>query len=378
MHQSFYTSLDWLISCHPACAFSLLEFREEARSSTAVASLFSERKRTNSFRAAHIQPRKDMSARETILDSVFSLLLAMDLTGNALVVIVIIRNETMKTAMNFLLLNLAVADILVGLFFAPSFLLMPMVAHPKGLPGDVLCKIITGKNIAWLSSLASGFTLVLVSVERFFVIRYPLEEHKIDKKKLAFLLPIVWLLAFALTLPSFLADRFDEGQCSEAMERGDWQNIVYAFVWLIFGGVVPVGIMSSLYSIIVNIFRSSAIDTAIAAVLKSRKKVSVMVIIISLTYALCVLPTHIFYCVYAFNRSRFSGDLTIFPITYILLVLNSTLNPVVYIFQCAEFRKCLRKLLCCKEGESGLFLDETLENSPAIRGVSVAEAEDVV
>ena len=57
-----------------------------------------------------------MSA-EVVFKTVFSLLLATDLVGNTLVILVILDTRSMKTAMNYLLLNLVVADMMAYSFF---------------------------------------------------------------------------------------------------------------------------------------------------------------------------------------------------------------------------------------------------------------------
>ena len=69
---------------------------------------------------------------EVVLKTIFSVLLTTDLVGNTLVILIILNNRSMKTAMNYLLLNLAVADMMVGTFFAPKVLLLSTFTHPTG------------------------------------------------------------------------------------------------------------------------------------------------------------------------------------------------------------------------------------------------------
>ena len=60
---------------------------------------------------------------EVVFKTVSSLLLATDLVGNTLVILVILnRTRCMKTAMNYLLLNLAIADMMACSFIAPRLL----------------------------------------------------------------------------------------------------------------------------------------------------------------------------------------------------------------------------------------------------------------
>lgn len=72
--------------------------------------------------------------------------------------------------MNYLILNLAVADIMVALFIVPRFIFVHIFNHPDGLTGTVLCKLLTGGNLIWIGSVATAFTLVVVAIERYHAV----------------------------------------------------------------------------------------------------------------------------------------------------------------------------------------------------------------
>ncbi|KAL9957324.1 hypothetical protein ACROYT_G038949 [Oculina patagonica] len=72
--------------------------------------------------------------------------------------------------MNYLILNLAVADIMVALFIVPRFIFVHLFKHPDGMKGTVLCKLLTGGNLIWIGSVATAFTLVVVAIERYHAV----------------------------------------------------------------------------------------------------------------------------------------------------------------------------------------------------------------
>ena len=72
--------------------------------------------------------------------------------------------------MNYLILNLAVADIMVALFIIPRFIFVHIFNHPDGMTGTVLCKLLTGGNLIWIGSVATAFTLVVVAIERYHAV----------------------------------------------------------------------------------------------------------------------------------------------------------------------------------------------------------------
>lgn len=89
--------------------------------------------------------------------------------------------------MNYLILNLAVADILVALFIVPRFVLFNAYILPDGMTGTVICKLLTGGNLSWIGAVASAFTLAVVALERYYAIMNPqgtqLTAAKVEVRK---------------------------------------------------------------------------------------------------------------------------------------------------------------------------------------------------
>ena len=87
--------------------------------------------------------------------------------------------------MNYLLLNLAISDILFALFIAPKIIVSFNMSHPDGLAGVVLCKLLTGGNIAWVAGVSSVVTLVAIAFERYYSVLYPIAREKnLSRRKL--------------------------------------------------------------------------------------------------------------------------------------------------------------------------------------------------
>lgn len=76
--------------------------------------------------------------------------------------------------MNYLLVNLAVADITYAAFIAPDVYFWLTSSHPEGMTGTILCKVLTGGNVAWIGAASSFVTLVAIAMERYYVVVYPL------------------------------------------------------------------------------------------------------------------------------------------------------------------------------------------------------------
>ena len=144
------------------------------------------------------------SAEYIGLATTFSAMIMTNLVGNALVIIVVFTKRNMRTPMNFLLVNLAVADILVGVFIGVRFVINPTYQHPNGMSGQYLCKFITGGTPAFTAAIASIYSLVAISVERYFAVLYPFREERLTPRNLKLIILGVWLLSLLWVTPLYV------------------------------------------------------------------------------------------------------------------------------------------------------------------------------
>ena len=90
-----------------------------------------------------------------------------------------------RVPINYLLVNLAVADIMYASFVTPQYILSHTFTHPDGVAGTVLCRLLTGGNFAWVGAASSVFTLANISIERYYAVMYPLgNKGKLTERKL--------------------------------------------------------------------------------------------------------------------------------------------------------------------------------------------------
>ena len=85
-----------------------------------------------------------MTTEEIGVTATFCVMVTAALLGNTLVCLVVIQNRKMKTPMNYLLMNLAIADMTVAIFVSPQFIFSRAFVHPEGITGRWLCRFITG------------------------------------------------------------------------------------------------------------------------------------------------------------------------------------------------------------------------------------------
>lgn len=90
-----------------------------------------------------------------------------------------------RNPMNYLLVNLAVADIMYAAFIAPRVYFKLASNHPDGVIGTVLCKFVTDGSVAWIGGASSIVTLTAIAIERYYAVMYPHgNKWKLSESKL--------------------------------------------------------------------------------------------------------------------------------------------------------------------------------------------------
>ncbi|KAK3698823.1 hypothetical protein QZH41_004954 [Actinostola sp. cb2023] len=252
--------------------------------------------------------------------------------------------------MNYILVNLAIADMMVAVFMAPRHIFLSAFQHTGGDIGDYVCKFITGGNFMWVGGAASSFCLVAIAVERYYAIVYPhLEKGRITRKKLKGIVIACWAYAVMVDIPPFLVINFNEQRqfCTEY-----WPNIslarAYTVLMFCLDFAVPVLLMGMLYTkVVYNLwFRRNNQPTASAqvAVIKSRKKVTKMVLIVTAIYGFCWMPVLTLYMLSYHLPSQFEYASIIHNTAVVFICINSSINPFIYSFQMRGFKAAIKRL----------------------------------
>ena len=268
--------------------------------------------------------------------------------GNTLVCLVILLNRNLQTPINYLLLNLAVADIIAIAFTSPQYIFIHMFTHPKRLAGDFLCKFITGGNISWMGGVASVFSVVAISFDRYQAVTKPtIQRSKFSLFNVKAIVACCWIFSVAFNLPLFFVMFYDKKAnfCHE-----DWPSAVYgqvnSTVWFLVVGIIPWSIMFSLYSrLVYDLWFKKTNESTQVAVRNSRKKVTKIVITVSFINIIGWCPQLTLYVLSNYQPEHFQFGSTSYVASVIMVTFNSVVNPLIYSFQSQRFRQCFKQLL---------------------------------
>ena len=177
----------------------------------------------------------------------YSMVFLVGVVGNILVFRMVLRRRKLQTVSNYLICNLAAADIAVLMINLPARLAYQENAYVWPF-GAFLCKIIP--MLTYLFITASSATLVLMTFDQHRAVVYPLKRRfTITKTKLAIFL--IWVFSALVTSPlNFaleLVHRAGMPVCTDVWPSDTFEK-VYFVVLFVVQFVIPFGMISTAYT----------------------------------------------------------------------------------------------------------------------------------
>ncbi|XP_021913919.1 gastrin/cholecystokinin type B receptor-like isoform X3 [Zootermopsis nevadensis] len=184
----------------------------------------------------------------------YVVIFVLSIVGNSLVLVTLAQNKRMRTVTNVYLLNLAVADLLLGVFCMP-FTLVGQVLR-NFVFGAAMCKLISFFQAVSVS--VGVWTLVAISLERYFAICRPLKSRRWQTQFHAYkMIVMVWLASLIWNSPILVVSRLQAIKVTGRHKcREEWPSKSSERAYNIFLDamllLVPLIIMSLAYSLIVS------------------------------------------------------------------------------------------------------------------------------
>lgn len=275
----------------------------------------------------------------------YAVLLLVSLAGNSLVVTVIVKNKLAKKNVHLLLLNMAVADLLVSVVYLSRMIVMMIYGDIwiiTGEPGLILCRIVP--FLHHLTILVSVLTILCATVDRFLAIVFPL-RNILSLSVVKVIVVTTWLLSAILQSPYIftavlvpVAGGFFTCNVRFPILFGKAGTQVYHEfrLWWYCSSLVIIVI---LYTItIVKLKRSKHIgassDIALARKQKASKKLLKLFLAVTACFICC---WSLYFFADIFIDRPFPCN--IYFIRFFLAHSNSALNPCVLILMDCQYRK---------------------------------------
>ncbi|KAM4719337.1 relaxin-3 receptor 1 [Anableps anableps] len=287
---------------------------------------------------------------------IYSLVCALGLVGNLLVLYLMKSKQVWKkSSINLFVTSLAVTDF-------QFVLTLPFWAVENALDftwpfGKAMCKIVS--YVTAMNMYASVFFLTAMSVARYCSLASALKgrrrrTHCCSARCVSV---FIWFAAVSAALPhavfSTTATVSNEDLClvkfPETNGSAQFWLGLYHSQKVLLGFLVPLGVISACYLLLLRFITSKNINTSSA---KRRAKVTRSVTIVVLSFFLCWLPNQALTAwgiliklnVVHFTYEYYTMQVYVFPVSVCLAHSNSCLNPILYCLMRREFRKALRNL----------------------------------
>ncbi|XP_051870515.1 C-X-C chemokine receptor type 2-like isoform X2 [Pristis pectinata] len=283
-----------------------------------------------------------------MLAVVYSLVCFLAVTGNLVVMTVILYNRRTTSTTDVYLLNLATADLLFALFLP----FWAVDAISGWVFGDAMCKVVS--MLQEVNFYSGILLLACISVDRYLAIVHSAQSHKQKRPFLTKLIcGVVWVMAVLLSLPVLYKGKFTYSNrilCYETLDAesaATWR-ITTRFLRHVVGFLIPLGVMVFCYSVTIHrLCQTKGFQ---------KQKAMKVVIAVVLAFLVCWLPHNVTVFTDTLLRSKLIADScarrhlidSALSATQSLGFLHSCINPILYAFIGVKFRRNLINLLADK------------------------------
>ena len=301
------------------------------------------------FTNGTVQPRPglhfDVDTLRITLAFIYSVIFAIGVPGNVLVILIIVRTSKMRSVKNIFIANLAVGDLINLMWCLPTDFTLLFHSWPFG---EFVCKYIS--PIADVIICNTIVTMVLITSDRYRAIVYPFTE-KPTLKKTVIVLIISWFFCYAVVgLPLVEVARLSldhKGQlnCTQLWNKS--YEMTYRFVTFVLQFLIPFLVISISFLRIKKRLEEniSFVKTSLRGRNKferarKNKRLIKMLFIMFLCFTLCYLPAStliVTLTVYP-EIAHWKFSLVVFKVALAMLFLNSMMNPVILFLLSRDYR----------------------------------------
>ena len=292
----------------------------------------------------------------------FCLIIIISLVANSLIVILVCKTPNLKKPINYFIANMALSDLLYLIFGIPwdlsylhtnSFLI-------GGQLGQALCKLLHFFcNVSFAVSIQN---LILIAVDRFGAVVFPLRSPLIRSKRCPFFILTTWIVAVAFNSANLftyeLVEDTEGTWCVLEWKKAFGESSSFASFVLAYYSLfiyIPVLLLVILYSVIVIKLKTQAhpgeqsANTQQQRDKRNRNVLQMSIAIVSvfvffcLPYSINVLITQ-----YHDTFTHLSCSFWIhYEVTFYMICAYCAVNPVICFMFSSNYRKALKRLIKC-------------------------------
>lgn len=289
----------------------------------------------------------------SVISAVVLILTAVvNITSNALVLVILARNNRLRTCTNFFICNLSLVDLLAGIILIPAAA-DSLLAQEWRINYDEVCAFYGFLNS--LYGIASSLTVAVIALDRYHSILNCLQyETIVTQRRTALVLTWIWLQAIFVSLCPLVGwgtfPLNPNQRCSSPLPDKNGFIFFQTASCVVFPYAITVFCYTRIHVVarrhartIVNIQIRDTRNRLKSGVNLSASKKTVMVYVVLGVYTICWIPY------YTINLLK-----TVFPeeklheqlvlTATVLSLVNAACNPIMYALITSQFRNGLKRV----------------------------------
>ena len=292
----------------------------------------------------------------------YCLFIVVSLAANSLIVMIVYKTPNLRKPINYFIANMASSDLLFPIFLIPWNLsrLHTTSLLIGGSLGQAFCKLVP--FFGDVSFVVSIQNLILIAVDRFGAVVFPLRSPLIRSKLCPFFILATWIVAVAFNSPYLFTTEIVESlegtRCVSKWKKAFGESSSHASFVLAYHSLfiyIPVLLLVILYSIIFIKLKTQAHPGEQSTNNQRQRKrrnrnVLQMSIAIVTVFVLCWLPgsSNSLILRYHYSSTHFSCSFWIsYKVSIYMANVYCAINPIICFIFSSNYRKALKRLIKC-------------------------------
>ena len=282
-------------------------------------------------------PPSYLSLITTVIAAMFCLVTT---AGNAMIITAVVIDplKKLRTLFNYFVVNLSVADLIVGIVCMPAAINFHILEYLRKKAGFILITAISAMTL-FISLIASLFCLIALSIDRYIAIKFAMKyRSNLTYRKCWIGSFVIWLLSFSLPF---------------IMVKTGYTEflMIYLNTAVVIGGIMMttmcININKFLWAQTQQMKRMTAKTTSESKLFEARrisqqKRVTGVFLWILILFLVCYIPALIITYTLQFCKTCNCESIHILTDFNIhLILLSSCMNPFVHTFKNKNYRLAL-------------------------------------
>ncbi|KAF7251782.1 Prolactin-releasing peptide receptor [Varanus komodoensis] len=280
----------------------------------------------------------------------YAILVTVACTGNFLLLLLISFTKKLHSTTNFLIGNLAAADLIMCIFCVP--LTASYAFEIRGwLFGIFMCYFVTLMQVATV--FVSVLSLTAIAVDRYIVVAYPIRK-RIRCKSCVYLVAFIWLLSIVVSVPTSIHTHYldlnsighDMIICEEFWKHRKTERQLYSCFMLLLSYMLPLSAVSISYCAISYHLQKRNVPGAASHNQEKwtrKKQRTFRILVISvMCFAFCWLPLQVVNLIRDIDEEFAILDkryINVIQVTcHVIAMSSACFNPFIYASLHDKFR----------------------------------------